>query len=604
MLLRLRSLRLRLMLFTGVLVFLGLLVQGLSNFWIARRDALAAMGAMSLSLAHSHAATVSQWLEARHRVVESIAAITNATDEQRMQALHQSERAGDFDATYIGYADKRYVFSKPQDLGPGYDPTTRPWYQRAQESKVPILTDPYFDAGIKKLVLTFSSAVREGDKVTAVVAGDVFLDDVTSNLASIRPTPGTFAFIVSADGRVMVHEQLDMVIKRLVDIVPELTPERMASLLDREGLLPVTIQDRGRLLEAVPIKNTDWRLVIALDEQETMSGVIHTAWASALGGLLITVVVVGVLGLLMATSLRPLATLREAMDGVGSGEGDLTRRLPEMGSEELGAIASGFNRFVDRLQELMLQIRASADSIGTASAEIATGNYDLSVRTEQTAGNLQRTASSVEQLTATVRQSADSARQASQLAGTAAGTARNGGGMVAEVVTTMDDIQRSSRRIADIIGVIDGIAFQTNILALNAAVEAARAGEQGRGFAVVAGEVRGLAQRCAQAAREIKELIGASVDKVAAGSALVQAAGGTMQELVHSVQRVSDIISEISTAASEQSLGIEQVNSAVGQLDQMTQQNAALVEQSAAAAQSLKEQADRLTDAVGVFRLR
>ncbi len=599
---RLRSLRVRLMLCTGLMVMLGLLVQGVSNFWIARRDALATMDKLSVALAHSHADTVTQWLEARHRVVRSMQA--GANEAELMASLRQAEAAGGFDATYIGFPDKRHVFSKPQDLGADYDPTSRPWYQRAQQAQGSIVTDPYFDAGVNKLVMTFSVALREAQELKAVVAGDVFMDDVTSNVASIRPTPGTFAFIVSVDGRVMVHEQIDRVIKKLTDIVPELTPERMASLVGQEGLYHVSIQGRGRLLKIVPIKNTDWRLVIALDEAEAMAGVRRTAVASVMGGLLITLVVVGVLGATMAISLRPLDALREAMEGMGSGEGDLTRRLPAMRSEELGAIANGFNRFVDRLQEMMLQIRSSADSIGTASAEIAMGNQDLSVRTEQTAGNLQRTASSVEQLTATVRQSADSARQASQLASSASSVARDGGGVVAQVVTTMDDIQQSSRRIADIISVIDGIAFQTNILALNAAVEAARAGEQGRGFAVVAGEVRGLAQRCAQAAREIKELIGASVDKVAAGSALVQSAGGTMQELVQSVQRVSDIISEISTAASEQSLGIEQVNSAVGQLDQMTQQNAALVEQSAAAAQSLKEQADRLTDAVGVFRLR
>jgi methyl-accepting chemotaxis protein len=257
----------------------------------------------------------------------------------------------------------------------------------------------------------------------------------------------------------------------------------------------------------------------------------------------------------------------------------------------------------ESLGKVVGDVRASTDSISTASQEIATGNTDLSSRTEQTASNLQQAASSMEQLTGTVKQSADSARQANQLASSAAEVAARGGNVVSQVVTTMDEINASSKKISDIIGVIDGIAFQTNILALNAAVEAARAGEQGRGFAVVASEVRSLAGRSAEAAREIKGLIGASVDKVEAGSRLVADAGATMTEIVGSVQRVSDIIGEITAASSEQSDGIGQINTSVIHLDQMTQQNAALVEESAAAAESLKEQAKRLAQVVSVFKL-
>jgi len=265
-------------------------------------------------------------------------------------------------------------------------------------------------------------------------------------------------------------------------------------------------------------------------------------------------------------------------------------------------LALELKALLGRTASAIATVREATHGMQTASSEIASGNQDLSQRTEQTASSLQQTASSMEELTATVRQSADAARQANQLAGSAAEVAQRGGGVVQQVVGTMDEISASSRRIADIIGVIDGIAFQTNILALNAAVEAARAGEQGRGFAVVAGEVRNLAQRSAQAAKEIKELINASVDRVQGGSELVQQAGATMQEIVQSVQRVSDIIGEISSAATEQSEGIAQVNTAVNQLDEMTQQNAALVEQSAAAAASLRDQADRMAQAVAVFR--
>ncbi len=257
-----------------------------------------------------------------------------------------------------------------------------------------------------------------------------------------------------------------------------------------------------------------------------------------------------------------------------------------------------------RIEGAIAAVRASTDAIATASGEVAQGSVDLSQRTEQAASSLQETASAMEQLTGTVRQSSDAAAQADQMARSASEVARRGGDVVQQVVATMEDIHAASRKIADIIGTIDGIAFQTNILALNAAVEAARAGEQGRGFAVVAGEVRQLAQRSAEAAREIKALIGNSVERVEAGSQLVSQAGATMQDIVGSVKRVGDIIGEISAAAAEQSSGIGQVNGAVSQLDAMTQQNAALVEESAASAGSLRTQSARLAEAVRLFHLR
>ena len=351
-------------------------------------------------------------------------------------------------------------------------------------------------------------------------------------------------------------------------------------------------------MSAVQKHETD----LALAEGERLHGGINYASDVLLALLAVSVAVGGAMAFFITRSItRPLQQGVDAATVIAGG--DLSQPLGSTHRDELGDLLRALGKMQAALHSVVGQVRRSTDSIGTASAEIATGNQDLSVRTEQTASNLQQAASSMEQLTGTVKQSAESARHANQLASSAAEVAARGGAVVSQVVTTMNDINASSKKIADIIGVIDGIAFQTNILALNAAVEAARAGEQGRGFAVVASEVRSLAQRSAEAAKEIKGLIGASVDKVEGGSKLVADAGRTMAEIVSSVQRVSDIIGEITAAAAEQSHGIVSVNASVNQLDQMTQQNAALVEQSAAAAESLREQASRLSDAVGTFRL-
>ena len=305
--------------------------------------------------------------------------------------------------------------------------------------------------------------------------------------------------------------------------------------------------------------------------------------------------------LLTAGIVRPIREAVALAETVASG--DLTRRIDVTSRDETGALLRALRQMNDSLVGIVTQVRTGTDAISTASREIADGNLDLSARTEQQASALEETAASMEELTTTVRQNADNARQANQLSLAASEIAVQGGAVVDKVIATMGSINDSSRKIVDIIGVIDGIAFQTNILALNAAVEAARAGEQGRGFAVVASEVRTLAQRSAAAAKEIKGLIGDSVGKVDAGSALVDQAGTTMEQVVTSIRRVTDIMAEISSASAEQTGGIEQVNSAIGQMDEVTQQNAALVEEAAAAAGSMQEQASQLAQVVSVFKL-
>jgi methyl-accepting chemotaxis protein len=350
-------------------------------------------------------------------------------------------------------------------------------------------------------------------------------------------------------------------------------------------------------------KNTGWWVIGEVSDREAM----RSHWASLLpfwlmlGGATVALGL-GLFWMMRRWVAQPLKQLGTVVTAVS--HGDLRQSFHSERGDEIGELIREVEAMRGQFNQTLASVRASVESINTASAEIATGNHDLSTRTEQTAANLQLAASSMTQLTGTVRQSADSARQANRLATSATEIARRGGEVVGEVVTTMDQINASSKKIADIIGVIDGIAFQTNILALNAAVEAARAGEQGRGFAVVASEVRSLAQRSAAAAKEIKGLIGASVEKVEGGAKLVANAGSTMTEIVASVQRVSQMIEAITAAASEQSTGIGEVSHSVGELDQMTQQNAALVEQSAAAAESLMGQAGKLAEVVGGFRLQ
>ncbi len=354
-------------------------------------------------------------------------------------------------------------------------------------------------------------------------------------------------------------------------------------------------------LKALKTHN-EYNVAIAKRVEKEASSMLSSAiWQLVLIALLVTGAVAG-MGLIIARRL--IGSLEEAVQIAQTvASGDLTHRITVTSNDELGQLLQALKEMNDSLIGIVGQVRTGTDTITSASAEIAHGNMELSSRTESQASSLEETAASMEELTSTVKQNADNARQANKLAQTASEVALRGGSVVSEVVQTMGAINESSRRIVDIISVIDGIAFQTNILALNAAVEAARAGEQGRGFAVVASEVRNLAQRSAAAAKEIKELINNSVENVDMGSKLVDQAGTTMDEVVNSIRLVNDIMAEITAASQEQSLGIAQVNDAVIQMDNVTQQNAALVEEAAAAAGSMQDQAKKLTQVVSVFKI-
>ncbi|WP_308433182.1 methyl-accepting chemotaxis protein [Pseudorhodoferax aquiterrae] len=398
-----------------------------------------------------------------------------------------------------------------------------------------------------------------------------------------------------------VHEALGA----YLDAVPRTFKASRDGAESAEAARRAYMTDSGKaytVLVAALDKTVDYQAAGGVAAFERSQSTFAAARTQVIGILVLAVGLGALLAFVLTRSIvRPLEQAVAVAQTVA--RGDLTSVIRVDSQDETGMLLAALREMNGRLASIVSQVRDSSDSIATGSTQIASGNADLSQRTEEQASSLEETAASMEQLTATVKQNSETAQQAAQLAQAASSTAQAGGRVVADVVATMEGIAQSSAKVADIIGVIDGIAFQTNILALNAAVEAARAGEQGRGFAVVAGEVRSLAQRSAEAAKEIKELIAQSSTQVQSGTRLVSQAGSSMQDIVSEVRRVNDLIAEISAASHEQSAGIGQVGEAVQQLDRVTQQNAALVEEMAAAADSLRNQASQLIDAVAVFRI-
>ncbi len=485
----------------------------------------------------------------------------------------------------------------------GTDPGANDWYDTPKASGKPYFTEPYVYPidGKDVLMASLVAPIQVDGKFQGTASADFTLTRFGQILAELKPIEGSSLSMLSNGGLYASNPEAARIGKKADDIPAEglerirqgqpyeyLDAQNMVHLLQPMAVTPDTAPWSVRV--SFP------RSVATATARDLLGYTLMVALICAIATALILVAVVYRL-------TRPLRTLSQAMTGLASADADLSVKLEVHGHDELATIGTGFNQFVAKIHTVLQKVHRSADSVANASAEIAHGNNDLSARTEQQASALEQTAASMEELSATVRQNADSAQQANQLALTASTVAEQGGAVVGQVVETMKGINDASRRIADIISVIDGIAFQTNILALNAAVEAARAGEQGRGFAVVASEVRSLAGRSAEAAKEIKTLITASVARVDQGTALVDQAGTTMTEVASSIRRVTQIMGEISAASQDQALGVTQVGEAVRQMDQATQQNAALVEEMAAAASGLKAQAQDLVQTVAVFKL-
>jgi len=577
----------------------SLLAVCLGTFAVARSNNLKGIDQRIGQLTQLYADDLASWVKDKQRVTSALQRAADQVDP--LPFIGAAKQAGGFDDAYIVYADKRIVFDHP--MPSTYDGTARPWYKQAIEAGGPALTSAYVDASTGKLTISFVEPFGPKGAYKGVFGTDMHLDTVTRTVTAIRPMEKSVAFLVDGEGKLLAHPDAAMTLKPVSDVAPALTHDAVKTLAEGKSRTTVRLGEADTMLYAARVQGTPWTLVVGVDES------LATAPVRDMLNLAIAIMVVCVggatvlLAVLIRKQLHRLDTVRDALEEIASGDGDLTRRLSSEGHDELAEIAAAFNRFADKIAQMIHRVRESAESVRLASTEIASGNLDLSNRTEEQASALTETASAMDELTSTVRQNADNASMANDLTGQASEVATRGGAVVDQVVATMGGIEASARKIVDIIGVIDGIAFQTNILALNAAVEAARAGEQGRGFAVVASEVRSLAQRSATAAREIKTLIDNSVSQVEAGSRQVMTAGETMQQVVESVRRVTAIVAEISHASTEQSRGIAAIGGKVGHMEQSTQQNAALVEQAAAATRALQDQAGQLADIVGGFKL-
>ena len=580
-----RSIRARIIAATTGCLVVALLLNTVINFQVTRQDNQQSQRDILTSTSASHNMAIADWVKSKMTVITSAQSV--ALSDDPVPVFKQLAQAGGFTNVYVGYATKTAKFSEPAGVPADYDPTIRPWYQQVVSQDGPVVTAPYVDAGTGKLVVTFAVPVKENGTLKAVVAGDVAMDSVVANVRGIHPTPASSGLLLNSDGSVIAANDPALTLKPFAETI---TGTDLATLKNGE---PVdgTFDGGDKTLVATAVPGTNWMLVVALDNNDATSLVILALLSGAL------------VHILIARLLKRLSDIRDAMHNIANGTNDLSQRLPESGNDEVAQIAQAFNAFSDKLSVVMIQLRDASASVKNAAQEIAAGNQDLSGRTEQAASSLRETASAVEQITASVTQSNESAAEANEQASKASAAASRGGEVVSQAISTMQSIEVASAKIGDITSVIDGIAFQTNILALNASVEAARAGEQGRGFAVVAGEVRNLASRSAQAAKEIKSLIDSTTDSVATGSRYVHLAGESMDEIRASIGSVSGIMREISIATSEQMKGIHEINHAVTHLDRMVQQNAELVVQSAAAASALQSQAGDLAETAGHFRI-
>lgn len=597
-----KTLRVKIAITCLVVIAISIGTTGLVNYCVGGRYNDQTIAHDLDAIASGYASSIGEWAQAREEMVNAIS--SDELGPMTQAAVTQLTASGGFSAASAGFPNKDIIRNRGRAPAPaGYDPTTRPWYMLAVREGGPVLTQPYPDATTGGLVVTFAAPVLKDDKLLAVVGADIPLDTVVNIVKSIRPTPSSFAFLVTTNGSVIAHPERQFVLKQAAMMSPLLDENGLGRLLSADKPVSTTINGVSKLLIGRRVPGTTWTLVVALDSSEALAGVHAMATASVVALVVVSVAAFFLTAALLSGPFRRLRAAVAAMQQIASADADLTNRLPESGYDEVTAIYQAFNRFVDKVGEVLGEVNRGSLNVKRAASEIAAANQSVASRTEGAASALQETAAAMSQLNDAIVQSANAVGSAYSLADQALDIADESDGVVRKVIESMEKIAASSRQVSDITSVIDGIAFQTNILALNAAVESARAGEMGKGFAVVAAEVRALAQRSATAAREIKRLLEQSSEVVRSGHGHASQAGQSMQQIASSIKGLTSTMAALNSTFAEQTNGVGEVNRAVAQLDESAQQNAAVVEQTSAATDALRDEAQRLYEQISQFKL-
>lgn len=594
------SLRARMVAACMAISIISLMILAAVTFYIVRSDTLATFNKDTDISLNGYADEISAWFDARRRFAHLAAMAPGLEDP--MPLLHRIREAGDFHNAFFTRVDKKTY--SVADIPADYDGTQRPWFKIGAQASGAILTPARVDAFTKKLIVGAVEPVKDAQgQLFAVAVVDIGLDTISQIVRSITPHPNSFTFLVGDENKIVAYSNPDLLFKPASDIHEIFSPDNISKVATENFHPKIDFNGQTFFIYGKQIKNTAYTLVLAVPEAEVLKPVEKLSLISILVTLACAATAAVVLLVFIRSQLAPLVQARDALQDIANGEGDLTRRIQVRGHDELAEIGNAFNTFADKIAAILRNIRNTADTVRTQAAHIAEGNASLATHIQAQAGAIEQTSNVMDTLTHTVQQNADNAAQANTVGDQAADVATRANTAVQQVVDTMGAISQSSNKIKDIISVIDGIAFQTNILALNAAVEAARAGEQGRGFAVVAAEVRSLAQRSATAAKEIKDLIETSVAQAQSGSQIVGDAGVVMDQVVNRIGNVASLVSEITHASRDQSAGIAQVGQTVDEMQRRVSDNLALIEQSRQATQELAAQADTLAAMVAAFKL-